>query len=188
MCRTVRVQEEFSLGELAVRFGSGAARRSPEIRVSHVATLSQAGAGTLELPRELALPQADVERRGRAPSCSRRRMRDGCPVAALDRSESRILTYARIATLLHPEPRAAPGIHPTAVVVGARPHRGLGHGGSAGGDRGGRRDRRARRRRSGLYRAARGAGSAPTRGWSRGSTCIRGVELGAALSRCTRAR
>ena len=51
------MQEEFSLGELAVRFGLEL-RGEPGLRVSRVATLSQADAGQLELSGELALSPA----------------------------------------------------------------------------------------------------------------------------------
>lgn len=108
------VQGEFSLGELAVRFGLEL-RGSPDTRVSHVATLAQAGPGSLgfladsrhrrELPATRA--SAVVLAAADAPAC---------PVAALV-SENPRLAFARIATLLHPEPAAARGIHPTAVVA-----------------------------------------------------------------------
>jgi len=109
---------EFSLGELAVRFGL-TLRGDPEVRVSHVATLSQAGPGALtflansryrrSLPATRAsavvLAPADLE---------------ACPVAALV-GPNPYLSYALIATLLHPAPTVVPGIDARAVVArGAR--------------------------------------------------------------------
>jgi UDP-3-O-[3-hydroxymyristoyl] glucosamine N-acyltransferase len=110
------VQEGFSLGELAVRFGLELAGE-PSIRVSHVATLSQGGAGSLSFladsrhRRELEATRASAVLLGAADAPS-------CPVAALITSNPR-LHFARIAALLHPEPRRDPGIHPTAVVAPA---------------------------------------------------------------------
>jgi UDP-3-O-[3-hydroxymyristoyl] glucosamine N-acyltransferase len=43
---------------------------------------------------------------------------ESCPVAALI-APNPYLSYARIAELLHPESRAAPGVHPSAVVSAA---------------------------------------------------------------------
>jgi UDP-3-O-[3-hydroxymyristoyl] glucosamine N-acyltransferase len=107
------VQEEFSLGELAVRFALEL-RGSPEIRVSRVATLSNAGPGTLSFlanPRyRKSLP---ATRASAVVLCAADA--EGCPVAALI-GPNPYLSYAQIATLLHPEPRAIPGIHATAVV------------------------------------------------------------------------
>jgi UDP-3-O-[3-hydroxymyristoyl] glucosamine N-acyltransferase len=98
---------------LAVRFALEL-RGSPEIRVSHVATLSHAVPGTLSFlansryRRSLSATRASAVVLSAADA-------DGCPVAALI-GPNPYLSYAQIATLLHPEPRAAPGIHATAVV------------------------------------------------------------------------
>jgi UDP-3-O-[3-hydroxymyristoyl] glucosamine N-acyltransferase len=107
------VPQDFSLGELAVRFALEL-RGTPEIRVSRVATLSQAGPGTLSFlansryRRNLAATQASAVVLAAEDAAS-------CPVAALI-APNPYLSYARIATLLHPEPIAAPGVHPTAVI------------------------------------------------------------------------
>ncbi len=104
---------DFSLGELAVRFGLEF-EGDPDTRVAHVATLSQAGPGSVSFlanPRyrrslqttrasAVVLTAADAE---------------GCPVAALI-GPNPYLSYARIAELMYPESRAAPGVHATAVV------------------------------------------------------------------------
>jgi UDP-3-O-[3-hydroxymyristoyl] glucosamine N-acyltransferase len=112
------VQGDYSLGELAVRFGLEL-RGSPAVRVARVATLSQATEGSLSFlansryRRQLnsthasavVLSPADLE---------------ACPVAALV-DPNPYLAYAHIATLLHPAAPAAVGIHPSAVVAaGAR--------------------------------------------------------------------
>ena len=106
--------EDFSLGELAVRFGlelSG----DPEARVSHVATLSQATPESVSFlanskyRRSLAITRAGVV--VLSPEDAR-----GCPVPALI-GPNPYLSYARIATLMHPEPRTVAGVHPTAVVA-----------------------------------------------------------------------
>jgi UDP-3-O-[3-hydroxymyristoyl] glucosamine N-acyltransferase len=112
------VQGEFSLGELAVRFGLGL-HGEPSLRISRVATLSHAEAGALSFlanPRyrkqlestratAVLVGQEDVQR---------------CPVAALI-DPNPYLAYARIAALLHPQAPAQAGIHPSAVVsAGAR--------------------------------------------------------------------
>jgi UDP-3-O-[3-hydroxymyristoyl] glucosamine N-acyltransferase len=107
------VQEGFSLGELAVRFGLEL-RGSPDTRVSHVATLAQAASGSLSFladsrhRRELATTGASAVVLGPADAPS-------CPVAALVTQNPR-LAFARMAALLHPEPKQTPGVHPTAVV------------------------------------------------------------------------
>jgi UDP-3-O-[3-hydroxymyristoyl] glucosamine N-acyltransferase len=110
------VQEDFSLGELAVRFGLEL-RGAPELRVSRVATLSQATSGSLSFlansryRRSLGETQASAV--VLAPSEA-----DGCPVAALI-SPNPYLSYARIALLFHPDTSVSPGIHPSAVVAGS---------------------------------------------------------------------
>ena len=105
---------DYSLGELAVRFGLEL-RGDPALRVSHVATLSQAAPGSLSFlansryRRQLAGSRASaiVLDPGDA---------DACPVAALI-DPNPYLAYARIAALLHPLRPAPPGIHPSAVVA-----------------------------------------------------------------------
>jgi UDP-3-O-[3-hydroxymyristoyl] glucosamine N-acyltransferase len=108
------VQEDFSLGELAVRFGLEL-RGSPDARVSHVATLAEAAPGSLSFladarhRRELATTQASavVLAAADAPACR---------VAALVTDNPR-LAFARLVELLHPQPQHTPGVHPTAVVA-----------------------------------------------------------------------
>jgi UDP-3-O-[3-hydroxymyristoyl] glucosamine N-acyltransferase len=108
------VQEDFSLGELAVRFGLEL-RGSPDTRVAHVATLAQAEQGSLSFladsrhRRELAATRASAVVLAAADA-------PACPVAVLVTENPR-LAFARMAALLHPEPAQRPGVHPTAVVA-----------------------------------------------------------------------
>jgi UDP-3-O-[3-hydroxymyristoyl] glucosamine N-acyltransferase len=108
------VQEGFSLGELAVRFGLEL-HGSPDTRVARVATLAEAAPGSLSFladsrhRRELAATRASAVVLAAADA-------PACPVAALVTENPR-LAFARMAALLHPEPERAPGVHPTAVVA-----------------------------------------------------------------------
>lgn len=112
------MQGEFSLGELAVRFGLEL-RGEPELRVSRVATLVHASEGSLSfLANSRYRRQLDTTRATAvlvAPADA-----ESCSVAVLV-DPNPYLAYARIASLIHPEVRAAPGIHPSAVISrGAR--------------------------------------------------------------------
>ncbi len=104
---------DFSLGELAVRFGLELAG-DPEIRVSHVATLSQATPGSVSFlanpkyRRSLATTRAGAVVLSAADAV-------GSPVAALIAANP-YLSYARIAEVLYPESAALPGVHPSAVI------------------------------------------------------------------------
>ena len=107
------MQGEYSLGDLAVRFGLGL-RGEPSLRISRVATLSHAGAGSLSFlanPRyrkQMESTHATAVWVGPEDAAS-------CPVAALI-DPNPYLAYARIAELLYPPAPAAAGIHSTAVV------------------------------------------------------------------------
>jgi UDP-3-O-[3-hydroxymyristoyl] glucosamine N-acyltransferase len=107
------LQGEFNLGDLAVRFGLGL-RGEPSLRVSRVATLSHAGAGSLSF---LANPRyrKQMESTRATAVLVGPENAAGCPVAALI-DPNPYLAYARIADLLYPQAPFAPGIHPTAVV------------------------------------------------------------------------
>jgi UDP-3-O-[3-hydroxymyristoyl] glucosamine N-acyltransferase len=114
----VHVQADHGLGELAVRFGLEL-RGDPELRVSHVATLSRAGPGALSFlansryRRHLGASRATAIVVAAEDAAA-------CPAAALI-DPNPYLAYARIAAVLHPPAAAATGIHPTAVVAkGAR--------------------------------------------------------------------
>jgi UDP-3-O-[3-hydroxymyristoyl] glucosamine N-acyltransferase len=109
-----------TLGELAVRFGCEL-RGDPELRIERVATLGSAG------PDELAFIANPRYRRELASTRAGAVVLDAAsaadsPVAALITSNPHA-TYARIAALLHPLPRAPAGIHPSAVIApGAEVH------------------------------------------------------------------
>jgi len=107
------VQGDFSLGELAVRFGLGL-QGDPSLLVSRVATLANAAPGALSF---LANPRY---RRQMESTRATAVLVDpdnaaSCPVAALI-DPNPYLAYARIAELLHPQAAPAPGIHSSAVV------------------------------------------------------------------------
>ncbi len=109
------MQGDYSLGELAVRFGLEL-RGDPALRVSQVATLSLATGGSLSFlansryRKHLGTTQATAVVVGPGDA-------EACPVAALVDSNP-YLAYARIATVLHPGATLTPGIHPSAVVAG----------------------------------------------------------------------
>lgn len=103
----------FTLGELAVRFGCSL-RGDPDVRVSRVATLQDAGPDAVTF---LANPKyrrylADTRA---AAVVVEQRLVEACPTAALIATNP-YATYARIAALLHPAAVTPAGIHPSAVV------------------------------------------------------------------------
>lgn len=112
------MQGEFTLGELAVRFGLGL-KGEPGLRISRVATLSHADTGALSFlantryRRQMESTRATAVLVGPEDAAV-------CPVAALI-DPNPYLAYARIADLLHPQAPSAAGIHPSAVAsAGAR--------------------------------------------------------------------
>jgi UDP-3-O-[3-hydroxymyristoyl] glucosamine N-acyltransferase len=107
------LQGEFNLGDLAVRFGLGL-RGDPASRVSHVATLSNAGPGALSFLANPHYRKQMASTRATAVLVEPTDAAD-CPVAALI-DPNPYLAYARIAELLHPTTVKPPGIHATAVV------------------------------------------------------------------------
>ncbi|MGB8693397.1 MAG: UDP-3-O-(3-hydroxymyristoyl)glucosamine N-acyltransferase [Steroidobacteraceae bacterium] len=103
----------FAVGELAVRFGCEL-RGDPEVRVQRVATLALAGTGDLSfLANPHYRPQLATTHAGAvvldAASAAH------CPGAALI-SANPYATYARIATLLHPQPALRAGVHAQATL------------------------------------------------------------------------
>ena len=112
------MQQEFSLGELAVRFGL-TLRGEPHLKVRSVATLSRAEPGSLSF-----LANSHYRRQLESTRATAVLVSAGdeghCPVAALI-DPNPYLAYARIAGLLHPEALPTPGKHPNAVIgSGAR--------------------------------------------------------------------
>jgi UDP-3-O-[3-hydroxymyristoyl] glucosamine N-acyltransferase len=107
------VPAEFSLGELALRFGL-TLRGEPGIKVHSVATLSRAEPGALSFFANSRYRKLLDTTRASAVVISAEDEAH-CPAAALIHPNP-YLAYARIATLMHPEARVAPGIHASAVV------------------------------------------------------------------------
>jgi UDP-3-O-[3-hydroxymyristoyl] glucosamine N-acyltransferase len=107
------VQDEFSLAELAVRFGL-TLRGEPDLKVRSVATLARAEAGSLSFLANSRYRRHLQATRASAVLVSAEDAAH-CPVAALIHPNP-YLVYARIASLLHPESMAAPGKHPSAVL------------------------------------------------------------------------
>ena len=110
------VQEEFSLGELAVRFVL-TLRGEPHLAVRSVATLARAEPGSLSFLANSRYRRQLQTTRATAVLISAEDAGD-CPVAALIHPDP-YLAYARIALLLHPQAMPAPGKHPSAVVSGS---------------------------------------------------------------------
>jgi UDP-3-O-[3-hydroxymyristoyl] glucosamine N-acyltransferase len=105
---------EVTLGELAVRFGCEL-RGDPAATVDSVGSLSQAGARAVTfLANPKYVSQLRETRAGAVildASCAPQ-----APVAALVAVNPHA-TYARVATLLHPDPPLNPGIHAAAVAA-----------------------------------------------------------------------
>jgi UDP-3-O-[3-hydroxymyristoyl] glucosamine N-acyltransferase len=107
------VREEFSLGELAVRFGL-TLRGEPGLKVRSVASLSRAEAGSLSFlansryRRQLQITRATAVVLSAEDAAH-------CPAAALIHPNP-YLAYARIASLMYPTSSPAPGRHPSAVI------------------------------------------------------------------------
>ena len=108
------MQAEFSLGELAVRFGL-TLRGDPSLNVRSVATLSRANSGALTFLANSRYRRQLESTRATAVILSAEDEAH-CPVAALI-DPNPYLAYARIASLMHPEMTPEPGIHPSAVVA-----------------------------------------------------------------------
>jgi len=108
------VPAEFTLGELAVRFGL-TLRGEPSLKVHGIATLARAESGALSFLANSRYRRQLESTRATA-VITNAEDEAHCPVAALIHPNP-YLAYARIAALMHPEPSAAPGIHPSAVVA-----------------------------------------------------------------------
>jgi len=102
-----------TLGELAVRFGCEL-RGDPGAVVDSVASLSRAGPRSVTF---LANPKyvAQLAETGAGAVILDTKSAAASPVPVLIASNPHA-TYARVATLLHPEPPLQPGMHPGAVV------------------------------------------------------------------------
>jgi UDP-3-O-[3-hydroxymyristoyl] glucosamine N-acyltransferase len=102
-----------TLGELAVKFGC-TVQGNPDVSVSRVGTLLNAGAGTVSFlanpsyRKHLAATKAAAVILSQADASL-------CPVDCLI-SDNPYATYAQIATFLFPQSMAVPGIHSSASV------------------------------------------------------------------------
>jgi UDP-3-O-[3-hydroxymyristoyl] glucosamine N-acyltransferase len=103
----------FTLGALAVRFGCEL-EGDPDIEVDAVATLQNAAPRTITFLANPKYRKYLAATRAAAVILDPKLAAE-CPVPALV-SPNPYALYARIATLLHPEPCFAPGIHARAVV------------------------------------------------------------------------
>jgi len=107
------MQPGITLGELAVRFGCTLVGE-PDVRVSRVATLEDAGAADISFLADPRHRTALASTQAGAVVLDPRHA-DECPVPALLSGNPRA-TYARIAAWLHPPAAVVGGCHPTAVV------------------------------------------------------------------------
>ena len=105
-----------TLGELAVRFGCEL-RGDPAVTVDSVAALSQAGPRSITfLANSKYVAQLSGTRAGAVILDAKSAGDSPVPVLVVANPHA---TYARIASLLHPDPPLRPGVHPTAVAAGA---------------------------------------------------------------------
>jgi UDP-3-O-[3-hydroxymyristoyl] glucosamine N-acyltransferase len=105
-----------TLGELAVRFGCEL-RGDPAVTVDSVAALSQAGPRSITfLANSKYVAQLSCTRAGAVILDAKSAGDSPVPVLVVANPHA---TYARVATLLHPDPPLRPGVHPTAVAAGA---------------------------------------------------------------------
>ena len=103
-----------TLGELAVRFGCEL-RGDPSIEVDSVGALSQAGTRAVSF---LANPKYVAQLKGTRAGVVilDAKSADASPVPVLVAANPHA-TYARVATLLHPDPPLHPGVHASASVA-----------------------------------------------------------------------
>jgi UDP-3-O-[3-hydroxymyristoyl] glucosamine N-acyltransferase len=102
-----------TLGELAVRFGCEL-RGDPAATVDSVAALSTAGPGSISfLANPKYVAQLAGTRAGAVILDAKSAASSPVPVLIAANPHA---TYARVATLLHPDPKLAAGVHPAAHV------------------------------------------------------------------------
>lgn len=103
-----------TLGDLAVRFGCEL-RGDPAVTVDSVAALSQAGPRSISfLANSKYVAQLAGTRAGAVILDAKSAADSPVPVLVVANPHA---TYARVATLLHPDPPLHPGVHPTATVA-----------------------------------------------------------------------
>jgi UDP-3-O-[3-hydroxymyristoyl] glucosamine N-acyltransferase len=103
-----------TLGELAARFGCEL-RGDPNVVVNRVGTLSSAAPDAVTFLAN-SLYRAQLKDTRAAAVIVAPRDRDACPVACLVHAEP-YLTYARVASALHPPANVVAGVHASAVVA-----------------------------------------------------------------------
>jgi UDP-3-O-[3-hydroxymyristoyl] glucosamine N-acyltransferase len=108
------VSAEHSLGELAVRFGL-TLQGDPDLKVGRVATLANAGPGSVSFLANSRYRRQLEETAATAVLVSAADAAH-CSVAALI-SDNPYLAYARIAQFFYPEPPIEAGVHPSAVMA-----------------------------------------------------------------------
>ena len=108
------IQKEFTLGELAVRFGLKVVGE-PSLRVSHVASLESAGPGALSFLANSKFRKHLSTTRATAVVVAPKDI-ESVPVAALVHANP-YASYARIASVLHPAAAQAAGVHTSAVIA-----------------------------------------------------------------------
>jgi UDP-3-O-[3-hydroxymyristoyl] glucosamine N-acyltransferase len=102
-----------TLGELAVRFGCEL-RGDPAATVDSVAALSSAGPGSISfLANPKYVAQLAETRAGAVILDAKSAASSPVPVLIVANPHA---TYARVATLLHPDPKLVAGVHPAAHV------------------------------------------------------------------------
>jgi UDP-3-O-[3-hydroxymyristoyl] glucosamine N-acyltransferase len=102
------------LKELAERVGARAVGEA-DCPIDSVASLHKAKPGSITFLADLRYKHYLPQTRASAVILSEADAAD-CPTAALI-SDNPYLTFAKVAELLHPQPAAAPGVHPSAVVA-----------------------------------------------------------------------
>jgi UDP-3-O-[3-hydroxymyristoyl] glucosamine N-acyltransferase len=105
---------EVTLGELAVRFGCEL-RGDPSAKVSTVGSLTHAGPNAITFLANPKYAAQLKDTRAGAVILDARSAQDS-PVPSLVAANPHA-TYARIASLLHPEPPLSPGVHRSAVIA-----------------------------------------------------------------------
>lgn len=112
---TLGTTQDYSLRDIAARYG-GEIIGNPDTRISQVATLDGAGPGTIAfLANERYLSQ--LKTTAAAAVIVGRGARDATSLPRIV-CDNPYLYFARVATLLNPEPQPKPGVHATAVVDG----------------------------------------------------------------------
>lgn len=102
-----------TLGELAVRYGC-TLKGNPDEEITSVGSLANAERGAVAFLANRQYRDALATTRATAVLLAEEDAQ-ACPVACLI-TKAPYPTFARIAQLLHPEPRVLPGVHDTAVI------------------------------------------------------------------------